>query len=62
MCIRDRYRPIAVVCGLIYGLLPLFPAYGLSLIHIWLKLTKKDISAAKKELGNRDEADSRMRM
>ena len=27
-----------------------------------LKLTKKDISAAKKEPGNRDEADSRMRM
>ena len=30
----NRYRPIAVVCGLIYGLLPLFPAYGIAFASI----------------------------
>lgn len=30
----ERYRPIAVVCGLIYGLLPLFPAYGVAFASI----------------------------
>ena len=30
----ERYRPIAVVCGLIYGLLPLFPAYGIAFASI----------------------------
>ena len=29
-----QYRPIAVVCGLIYGLLPLFPAYGIAFASI----------------------------
>ena len=30
----NRYRPIAVVCGLIYGLLPLFPTYGIAFSSI----------------------------
>ncbi|HJA94130.1 MAG TPA: hypothetical protein H9717_13650 [Candidatus Eisenbergiella merdipullorum] len=29
-----KYRPIAVVCGLIYGLLPLFPTYGIAFASI----------------------------
>ena len=30
----EKYRPIAVVCGLIYGLLPLFPTYGIAFSSI----------------------------
>ena len=30
----EKYRPIAVACGLIYGLLPLFPAYGIAFSSI----------------------------
>lgn len=29
-----RYRPAVVLCGLIYGLLPLFPAYGIAFASI----------------------------
>lgn len=29
-----RYRPAVVVCGLIYGLLPVFPAYGIAFASI----------------------------